>query len=240
MSRGHFNYQGAVSITYDARGAYLLNHPTGTVFPSFEAAFKGLGYVFTFHKGAHYRRWPLHLGFMSNGDYDFDMDRNQVMLRAANLHPKMKDPDRRKRPFYDFFYGEVVFRDDCGRKISAYHVLENFARIRRQIDAARERYRTWRGVVHFNDYRESDYRIRPVPGTGKRKRYNWDSVRPPVSREIADNAALAFDEDCVEYGIRFRHSRRSRMLEEHLSWDYSMRSDWRIRNWKRHRSHQWK
>lgn len=240
MSRGHHHYKGAVSITYEARGVYMLKHPTGTVFSSFEAVLKEFGYLFTFHEGAHYRRGSSGSGFMSNGDYHFDLARNMVMLRGRNLHPLMKVPDSRVRLLCDHFYGEIVFRDDCGRKIGAYHVRENLSRIRRQIDASRVNHRVWRGVVHFDDYRAEDFRQRPVPRTGKRKRYNWDSGRPPVSREIADNAALAFDEDCIEYGIRIRGSRRTRMLEEHLGWDYSMRSDWRIRNWKRHRDHQWK
>ncbi|NTF17896.1 hypothetical protein G6L37_05735 [Agrobacterium rubi] len=238
MSQGHHHYKGAVRVSYETNGVYLLKHPTGTIFPSFEDVIEKFGYLFTFHEGSHYRRWPRHLGFMSNGDYDFDIAGNAVMLRAKNL--KKPDTCGRPRLLCDYFYGEIVFRDDCGRKISAYHVLENFSRVRRQIDASRSTHRTWRGIVHFDDYREQDFRKRPVPCTGKRKRYNWDSGRPPVSREIADNASLAFDEDCVEHGIRFRGSRRTRMLEEHLSWDYSMRSDWRIRNWKRHRGHQWK
>jgi len=239
MSRGHHHYKGAVSISYDARGVYLLKHPTGHIFPSFEAVLKEF-YRFTFHEGAHFRRWPHGSGFMSNGEYHFDLGRNAVMLRAENLHPRMKDPSSRLSLLCGHFYGEIVFRDDCGRKISAYHVLENFSRIHREAIAGCSRQFVWRGVVHFLDHREDDYRRCPVPGTGKRKRYKWDSTRPPVSREIADNAALAHDEDCIEHGIRFRASRRTRMLEEHLSWDYSMRDDWRNRNWKRHRDHQWK
>lgn len=239
MSQRHHHYKGAVSISYEARGVYLLKSPTGTIFPSFEAVLDGFGYRFSFYEGAHYRNWPHRSGFMSNGDYHFDLDNNMVTLRAKNLDPRIKDPSG-WRSLRDFFYGEVVFRDDCGRKISAYHVLENFSRIHREEISKRTGHFTWRGRVHFDRYREEDYRNGPVPRTGKRRRYNWDRERPPVSREIAENEFLAYDEDCVEHGIRIRANRRTRGLEEHIRWDYSQRLDWRNRNWKRHRGHQWK
>lgn len=237
MSKGHHNYQGAVSISYEARGVYLLKCPTGAIFPSFEAVLDKFGYHFSFYEGAHRRGWSS--GFMSNGDYHFDMDRNMVMLRASNLHPKVKDPESRVRALCATFYGEIAFRDDCGRKISAYHVFANFSRIHRERILKPSR-RIWRGKVFFDDYRGEDFRKGAVPRTGKRRRYNWDRERPPVSREIADNAFVAHDEDCAEFGIRFRANRRTRGLEDHLRWDYSQRTDWRIRNWKRHREHQWK
>jgi hypothetical protein len=240
MSKGHHHYKGAVSISYEARGVYLLKCPTGSVFPSFEAVLDGFGYRFSFHEGAHCRRWPHSPGFMSNSDYHFDLDRNMVSLRAPNLDPRMKDSNGRIRLLCDHFYGEIVFRDDCGRKISAYHVLANFSRIHREEISKRPTHFTWRGKVHFDRHREDDFRQGPVPRTGKRRRYNWDRERPRVSREIAENEFLACDEDCAEYGIRFRATRRTRSLEEHLRWDYSQRSDWRNRNWKRHRCHQWK
>lgn len=239
MSQGHHNYQGAVSIFYEARGVYLLKCPTGAIFPSFEAVLSTFGHHFSFYEGAYRRGWSHSSGFMSNGDFHFDMDRNMVMLRAFNLHPKVKDPESRVRLLCATFYGEIVFRDDCGRKISAYHVLANFSRIRREKNS-KPSHRVWRGKVFFNDYNDDEFRKGPVPRTGKRRRYNWDRERPPVSRQIADNAFLAYDEDCVEFGIGYRRSRQTRSLEDHIRWDYSMRRDWRNRNWKRHRDHQWK
>lgn len=240
MSKGHHNYKGAVSISYDAHGVYLLKCPTGTLFSSFEELFKEFDYHFAVREGEFCYWGRRSSSQKSHGAYQFDLDRDRILLKARNLHPKMKDPNGRVRLLCDEFCGEIVFRDDCGRKISAYHVRENFIRVRLEMDASRPRYYSWRGIVRNREYREDQFRKDPVPCTGKRRRYKWDNTRPPVFREIAGNAFVALDEDCLDHDVRVRVGRSRRRLESHLKWDYSMRDDWRDRSWKRHRENQWK
>jgi hypothetical protein len=239
MSKGHHHYKRAVSISYDARGVYMLKCPTGTWFPSFEAVF-GEFYRYSHHEGTGYSRWGFGCTRMSNGDYDFDLVRDRVMLRTRNLHPSLADPAFRARSLHGVFADEIVFRDDCGRRISAYHVLANLSRICDESEVERPKVRVHRGRQYYERYRDADFRKAPVGCTGRRRRYNWDRSRPAVTREIAENEFLAYDEDMEDLDIKIRSNRCSRKLAEHRNWDYPRRSDWRDRNWKRHRDHQWK
>lgn len=78
-----------------------------------------------------------------------------------------------------------------------------------------------------------------VPRTGNRRR-RWGRGwyrRPRTNQERRENAQLWEDEDALDYDIQ---PRRRGHVDLPTSWDDVRRSDVRDRNWKRHRSKQWK
>jgi len=80
-----------------------------------------------------------------------------------------------------------------------------------------------------------EYRYDPVPRTGF-KRGGYHSRRIHTLSEKRENDALAYDEDCLEYGITPRKKRCGYNLPS--SWDARGRNQ--EKNWKRQRRTQWK
>lgn len=210
MSSSHHHYTGAVRVSYDARGIYLLACPTGTIFQSFVEVLKALPYGLT---------------------YNIDCDR--VTLYTKNLHPKFNDPALGLRMmFHEFFRGEIRFFDDCGRRICAYHVQGNLARVR-----------SLQSVTHYGRrprhdyprYRPETFRKAPVAYTGGGGG-GYGFVGLAVTQELKANHHLRLDDEYEEFQV----TARMRNLPDMHLWDYPQRSDWNDRSWKRHRRQQWK
>lgn len=211
MSSKHHHYTGAVRVSYDARGIYQLACPTGTVFASFFEAQKTLPY-----------------------GLEFDLERDRITLHTKNLNPKVDDPAfERQMMFHKYFSGEIRFFDDCGRRISAYHVQENILRVRRALPIS---YCGRRPRHDYPRYRPETFRKAPVAYTGYGGGGSYGFVGEAVTQEIKANQNLRLDEEFGEFKV----TGRMRKLPDMNLWDYKRRNDWRHRSWKRHRGTQWK
>jgi hypothetical protein len=73
-----------------------------------------------------------------------------------------------------------------------------------------------------------------VPHTGKRGRYRYR--RKPQTLSLLKDATSEVDEDEIEFNVKNRRPKGFITT----AWDDEGRSDWRIRNWKRHRNTQYK
>lgn len=73
-----------------------------------------------------------------------------------------------------------------------------------------------------------------VPHTGKRGRYRY--IRTPRTLCMLKDASSEIDDDEIEYNVINRRPKGNITT----SWDDKGRSDWSIKNWKRHRKTQYK
>lgn len=87
----------------------------------------------------------------------------------------------------------------------------------------------------YVDYRHKDWNGEgPVPYTGKRGRYRYR--RRPRTLSIIKDALSERDEDEIEFNVINRRTKGTITT----AWDDKGRSDWRVKNWKRHRKTQYK
>jgi hypothetical protein len=130
----------------------------------------------------------------------------------------------------DYWAGGIpglVVLDECDLPVPPEIVIA-------RAEAQRPRHRPWWRIGRDYDP-ATDFRRRPVTGTGKR---GWrGSLRHMRTRqEIAANTFLASDEDALEHGVVARGSRRRNTLP--TAWDDYWRDP--ERGWKKHRRHQWR
>lgn len=126
---------------------------------------------------------------------------------------------------------EYILRSDFGEIITVDDLNTAWSTIRKErLDAHLEK-----------KYKEAnkDFRRAPAPHTRCRRGGGYSYYRQfHTFPEYRDNEALLSDEDAQEYRIIPRPKRVSMNLPN--NWDDIGRSDYKNKNWKRHRKTQWK
>lgn len=122
---------------------------------------------------------------------------------------------------------EVCFYDETGLLIPVWKVKETYYNLPEIVRNPPRRYRWWKDHVKPEHFRRF-----PVPGSGGCRR----SGHYRHIRTLQETRANWFDEDIKEFNIKPRKSRTNLPNAR----DDIYRSDGRIKNWKKHRDHQWK
>lgn len=184
-------------------------------------AFKKLGYNFIVYKLAMQLASP-------DRDKIWDSYANRRFANKKNeVHNKTngelyKDLCGLSRNYGEInFYGDFILKNEYNEQLSVLDFAEFVFKHKKDNPYVSYRHEFWNGEG-------------PVPYTGQRGRYRYR--RKPRTLSILKDAASEVDEDEIEFNVKNRRTKGNITT----AWDDKGRSDWSIRNWKRHRKTQYK
>lgn len=118
-------------------------------------------------------------------------------------------------------YGDFILKNEYNENLTVLDFAEFIFKEKKDKPHVNYRHEKWNGEG-------------PVPYTGQRGRYRYR--RKPRTLSILKDARSKVDEDEIEFNVKNRRTKG----EITTAWDDKGRSDWRNRNWKRHRNTQYK
>lgn len=118
-------------------------------------------------------------------------------------------------------YGDFILKNEYNEHLTVLDFAEFIFKDRKENPYVKYRHEYWNGEG-------------AVPGTGKRGHYRY--IRSPRTLCMLKDASSEIDDDEIEYNVINRRPKGNITT----SWDDKGRSDWSIKNWKRHRKTQYK